>query len=1133
MYNKLLISAGGGIISRDQQAEQNDAATIAIGLGGTGVSCLRALKKEVYTRLKPDASDSPIPTYRHIKFLAIDTDKSSLGDTGSIDTLDSNTEFLDLSCADIGGLLAGAATLKNNPSLQWLKAAATQPDGVGIEIQSAEAGAGGVRQIGRLLLLQNCNAFITKLNSIITEARRELPAGAELNIHIFTGIGGGTGAGTFLDVCYLTQHVLQSLGLQGSAQTCGYFFMPDVNIDRVSDAKVREYIKSNGFASMKELDYCMNFATNGGEWKQIYDGFSFQTTNPPVKLAHLISATTESGALVDDAYNYAMHVAVDYVMDFLVKPVVDETGTDNPFTIKSHISNIRNIINMTNKTHGAPYEYCILGASNAYLPYKEITTYLASKIFEGFKYLNKQLPGPNDIDLFVEALGLKYEDITRALNNAVPTVPNYEVDARTLYDQVAGISSNVIPQLLGQMRDSIAKVSGKLTENKKALLDDIENTNVDATKAVTSMIVRVKRKLLEIASQADKGPYYASAFLHTVNTADLQNKIDGYIKTNNDNLQAATGDLSLRDRTIENTLRELQNSNIINRKAKARDYAQAVNSYYRQQAKIELYTVMADILDKFKKQISELYSSHYSIFEIVLRNLEQTFDANLTSLAKIEKQEKGYAVKLMSIHDLQDSLDSAVKAMKINDLISNFVTYMIGSPEVWIAQDETKISTAVSEFFLKELKEFTGRTIIDYLKIKFETEDPNLISKKVYDEIVMPMASKAQPLFWIDGSKYQVPADSELGFCSIPQISAEIKTAAEKFETGHKTIKTRPSYNTDRISFLIFKCGIPMYGYKGVDNYRGAKRVTGAHLYEGAVGDSRDWRSLNGITPYSCINDNDLTDVLKEKAKTFDKAFAAGVVARKDVGDDGRFDYVLYEYDNEKIAKMKEAIDTVIKSGDIEKCKSVKAAVDAEEVPVKSYSAIKNTGAPMCEDLVVRDIFIASEVLMEKLEKGLESFTERATAISTLENAINQGGAYDTAISEFAMAVMTGAIKKIDNYSYAFVTQTYGIEDVKELTNINTTPYGMALPLYSAFVNYFNLETETKSAISDLVKVNLTTDTAKVDEALAEVKALLAPEKVNGMMQVAKLNFSSDFEKIAEFCKKMAAQLVSFSAMRP
>ena len=58
MYKKLLISAGGGIVSAEQQAEQNASATIAIGLGGTGISCLRSLKKEIFDRPASRRSES-------------------------------------------------------------------------------------------------------------------------------------------------------------------------------------------------------------------------------------------------------------------------------------------------------------------------------------------------------------------------------------------------------------------------------------------------------------------------------------------------------------------------------------------------------------------------------------------------------------------------------------------------------------------------------------------------------------------------------------------------------------------------------------------------------------------------------------------------------------------------------------------------------------------------------------------------------------------------------------------------------------------------------------------------------------------------------------------------------------------
>lgn len=664
MYNKLLISAGGGIISRDQQAEQNEAATIAIGLGGTGVSCLRALKKEVYNRLKPDDSDALVPTYRHIKFLAVDTDRSSLSENGSIDSIDSNTEFLDLSCADIATLLAGAATLRNRPSLQWLKASATQPDGTGISIQNAKAGAGGVRQIGRLLLYQNSSLFVQKLTNMITEARRELSAAAELNIHIFTGIGGGTGAGTFLDVCYIVQHVLGILGLQGSAQTCGYFFMPDVNIDRVPTADIQRNIKSNGFASMTELNYCMNFDMNGGEWNQIYDGFTIRTTQPPVSLAHLITASNADGVITDNAYDYAMHVAVDYAMDFLVKP--DTSGSNNnPFTIQSHISNVRSKIAQTEKRHGACYDYCILGASCAYMPYKEITTYLASKIFEGFGRIDRQLPSENEVDLFVENTGLSYKAISCSLNSNVPVVPMYAVDTKTLYEQTEGLAPDTIPQVLGQMRDSIAKINGVVVENKKKMLENLESSNVENISSIASMITRVKSKLMEIAGQADKGPFYASAILHNVNAVDIQNKIAGFIERNSENLSMARADMTLREQTMANTLRAFQNSKVINRKKRGEEYVAGVNSYFKQSAKIDFLSTLNDVLVEFKKQVNDLYIKHFAIFETVMHNLEATFESNRIALSNPVAADNGYAVKLITIQDLQDSLNASVGAMRI------------------------------------------------------------------------------------------------------------------------------------------------------------------------------------------------------------------------------------------------------------------------------------------------------------------------------------------------------------------------------------------------------------------------------------------------------------------------------------
>ena len=41
IYKNLSIAAGGGIIAHNQQAEQEECANVFIGLGGTGISCLK------------------------------------------------------------------------------------------------------------------------------------------------------------------------------------------------------------------------------------------------------------------------------------------------------------------------------------------------------------------------------------------------------------------------------------------------------------------------------------------------------------------------------------------------------------------------------------------------------------------------------------------------------------------------------------------------------------------------------------------------------------------------------------------------------------------------------------------------------------------------------------------------------------------------------------------------------------------------------------------------------------------------------------------------------------------------------------------------------------------------------------
>ncbi|MBQ9415115.1 MAG: hypothetical protein IJU16_08345 [Clostridia bacterium] len=1132
MYRKLLISAGGGIISSDQQAEQDNCATIAIGLGGTGISCLRTLKKEIFTRVKPDNVGGPIAQYKHIKYLAVDTDRSSLGDSGSIDTLDSTgPEFFDISCPDINGLLTQAHILAQDSSLNWLKTKGTQDNGAGISILSAQAGAGGVRQIGRLLLLQKAKEFVARLTHIITEARKDLGGSPSLNIHIFTGLGGGTGAGTFLDVCYLVQHALKQLGLAGQAYTCGYFFLPDINMAN----HPTEYVPINGFASMKELDYCMNFDNNGGEWNQQYDGFSIRTSEPPVKLAHLVTATDSDGNIVTNAYNYSMHTVVDYVLEYIIKPFVSEeeaTAAEGVFTIKSHIANVNMHTELVDKKHGASYNYCVLGAANAYLPYKEILTYLTSKIFEGFANLPKQLPFDADVDMFVKGNGLEYNDIHRELCSGVPPVPNIPVDHKMLYEQVEGITTEVIPALLVPMRDVGTKIAGQLQKNKAALLNSDVTMAEVGTDNKLSLIVRIRQALMDIAQQADKGPYYASGMLHSLQARDLQKIVVGYKEQNALAIRNALGDLSLREKAWENTLNALQNSNALNRKKRAEEYANAVHAYFIQRYKIDTLQKMGELLTEFEKQLIDLNNGYFAIFASVMRELQETFAANLVTLSDPVTEDAGYAIKLMTIQDLQDALDESVRQMQIPGMIHNFVKDMLDHPDSWMAQDENKIAAQVTAHFLLQLDEYAHRTMEYYLKTKFETNDPALLQRKVYEEIIMPLSSKAAPRFWTEGGGIYSLADSaSMGYLSIPNISDFIQAAAEQYQVGNGDIAIRTAWETDRITIFRFVCGVPMFGYKGVTTYKGTYRqkpIVGSHLYEGSAKDPRDSRELIDISPISCVA---MYTPAEEKAiALYEFALANDIITKVPVG--GGFEYHLNSFNSAEITACIETMQKILDAKDVQKAKLFIDSRKEAKFAVESHRVLPIAQNNDHAEYVIKDHVLGSALYVEMMATQAAALKQYEELLQELEKLANKSDEFTTNIQAFAMAVMTGVVKKVNDYEFAYCYEEYGIEESAELTTVDSEPYGMTLPLYSAFLGFCALESDIRQQIDVSVKEALKTKSEQVTAALGEVKTWIASEKVNGMMGIAKQNYFEHMAEIAEFLKRFTVAVTNFAATR-
>ena len=155
-------------------------------------------------------------------------------------------------------------------------------------LDMGDAGAGGLRQAGRFMLMDKSGDFMSRVTLALNAAKKDL-INPQINIHIFAGISGQTGSGTFLDACYLAKKATEGT----NANIFGYFFLPDVNLDpnriQMGARAVREHIQLNGYAAMQELDYCMRLEENGGEFIQTYkDRTQVHWNEAPVDMCHLI-----------------------------------------------------------------------------------------------------------------------------------------------------------------------------------------------------------------------------------------------------------------------------------------------------------------------------------------------------------------------------------------------------------------------------------------------------------------------------------------------------------------------------------------------------------------------------------------------------------------------------------------------------------------------------------------------------------------------------------------------------------------------------------------------------------------------------------------------------------------------------
>lgn len=342
--------------------------TLVIGVGGTGKSVLLDIRQRLVSRFG---------SYKDLKtigFLALDTDDALDDDSVSRDPLAqalafSASEHLHLTISDkkMADIRDNLST--HHPALaKWL-------DKESLVHPSVVAGAGQIRQVGRLALLTNTDKVLPAINDAVTsitsaDSRRstlEYLKGAgfkgveirEKPLRIFTvgSIIGGTGSGMFLDIGYLLREDTVRVMMAGQRPvSTGIFAVPLAGRTR-SGVDTR----ASSYAALRELNH---YSDNSTTFEVEYpDGRIFESNEPPYDFTFLVS--TQSGRSTLDGPRS--------LVAMIGRRILLEATSEFSQKIASNRDNIRKHLVQTDE-RGCNQNFFTFGMSSIEIPLRNFST---------------------------------------------------------------------------------------------------------------------------------------------------------------------------------------------------------------------------------------------------------------------------------------------------------------------------------------------------------------------------------------------------------------------------------------------------------------------------------------------------------------------------------------------------------------------------------------------------------------------------------------------------------------------------------------------------------------------------------------------------------------------------------------
>ncbi len=589
LKDKLSLSHNGGVQYHGSTVAPNNAPVLVVGLGGTGIDALLRIKHEVQTRMPAckDSKGNIVSLYpSNIAFLAIDTDRELFRKTHGTAELDYFSEYVDIS---VENLREAIQNIPNTEEWNWFDR----------DLIHQHYYAAGIRQIGRFEFFLNTNKIVDRFMQTIDKVLEASSDSYRSNLKIFitTGIGGGTGAGIFLDTAY----ILRTLALQRTpnVEMHGYIFTPDLNMGD------KPLLYRNGFASLKELDHWMSFNEHRNHFVQSYNNhFKIDCASAPFDFCHIVTSQDSECHVV--TYNEAIDKVANTVFSFI------EHGT-----VRHIYGNVAGHIFAANKPFPANYGYLSIGYDKFEIPYTEITTLVAARVFKKLEPVFQNEPTKELFDTDMYKLELTPYHLEKFIEQDIEKRPIQ--GARERYADIwpNNLPYNKAERWLEHVKETMNKNRINFVSVKEGLLSNYMHV---------------------ILKDISRGPCYAARLLFSNTSFCIIKTLEGFRENRQGavaNLVAKAGPLKTK---MEQTYMSGRNAGVFGKSNAAKEYMEAFSGWLRNEYDYIMYSELVDAIEDLIVRLKKYYDRIFKNLMDALCMLSEISDENIRFITVKENE---------------------------------------------------------------------------------------------------------------------------------------------------------------------------------------------------------------------------------------------------------------------------------------------------------------------------------------------------------------------------------------------------------------------------------------------------------------------------------------------------------------